>query len=822
MNGMKSRAISLILLLGLFTGIFASCSKGSTDEKNLNLSVNFDGMVFKADTINTAIKGNEIAVYTRDYRDNTGSYQLRIGGSHTDRAVVSVKYSNTVEFGIEYTVISVDTTTNNKSNTPIPVNGFVISLPLEKVSGLKIKKDKEIEVFGFEQIASEYERFDLCTFIPEDKTLTRRVYYVNPVDGINENSNITLLTSKYSVDTELPPGSVAFILRLVATANYRISSIQEGGTIAKGTNALVFIGEYNTMYAKSLFKENVKMYISREERASSYSDISAVVIGEEVYKIGEERTNLESITESGLYFYNSYHTELVTPAREIDFYDVVVVDDIVVYKGAKNTRILIPSNNGVVVAFTGEKAVLAESLSIGDKITTIIVKTRNLPEKYISVNKYIFELNSTNASRSTNNPCVLYTPEYGEATGTDNDGTEIIISDNKVTSVLYARGDTKIPENGYVLSIHNSSTSYKHADKIETGMKCLISLSNSVYSITELDYDGINTVRTSDSLIVYKGVQSTGTNAYGYEVLVSGDGLIIGESTSGNSKIPGGGLVLSGHGKSAKLLSNLYVNGANIILNEVDRSVKIIKSPTLNIQNALNAYENAVKLFEEAKKQFYDIDYTEVQNTLNEISELTEQIGIAINSTDYPEAIRLSEIVKESIDTLGYSMIRSSAVENRAAWYRSYDKSDSEVRAAIEKAAALNINAIYLETWYNGMVIGYSDNKLISHNKTAHGDFDALESFCRIGHEYGIEIHAWVENFFIGTLSYAEANPDSLVSNTVGKHLLDSQGNNYNKTIFGDYVFLNPYDKENRSLVLNIYKEIIENYDIDGIHLDYI
>ena len=83
---MKSRAISLILLLGLFTGIFASCSKGSTDEKNLNLSVNFDGMVFKADTINTAIKGNEIAVYTRDYRDNTGSYQLRIGGSHTDRA----------------------------------------------------------------------------------------------------------------------------------------------------------------------------------------------------------------------------------------------------------------------------------------------------------------------------------------------------------------------------------------------------------------------------------------------------------------------------------------------------------------------------------------------------------------------------------------------------------------------------------------------------------------------------------------------------------------------------------------------------------------
>ena len=35
-------------------------------------------------------------------------------------------------------------------------------------------------------------------------------------------------------------------------------------------------------------------------------------------------------------------------------------------------------------------------------------------------------------------------------------------------------------------------------------------------------------------------------------------------------------------------------------------------------------------------------------------------------------------------------------------------------------------------------------------------------------------------------------------------------------------MFLNPYDRDNRDLILNLYKEIITKYDIDGIHLDYI
>jgi uncharacterized lipoprotein YddW (UPF0748 family) len=177
----------------------------------------------------------------------------------------------------------------------------------------------------------------------------------------------------------------------------------------------------------------------------------------------------------------------------------------------------------------------------------------------------------------------------------------------------------------------------------------------------------------------------------------------------------------------------------------------------LRLRARREQYGTALNKFEDAKKAFYNIDYESVGSKLEEISGLSEKTKKALEKITYPEAINIAFDMNERLDKLQYLMIRSSAVENRAAWYRSSEKSDSEVTAVIEKAAALNINAIYLETWYNGMVIGYSDNKLIKHNKKAHGDFDALGGI--LPHRTSvreIEIHAWVENFFIGTVTTSQ------------------------------------------------------------------
>lgn len=69
----------------------------------------------------------------------------------------------------------------------------------------------------------------------------------------------------------------------------------------------------------------------------------------------------------------------------------------------------------------------------------------------------------------------------------------------------------------------------------------------------------------------------------------------------------------------------------------------------------------------------------------------------------------------------------------------------------------------------------WTDIELISHNTGVHGDYDVLEGFIRIGHEYGLEIHAWVENFFVGTTAQSE---DTLAakSKDLGWRCVDKNG----------------------------------------------
>ncbi|NLY51930.1 MAG: phosphodiester glycosidase family protein [Firmicutes bacterium] len=71
--------------------------------------------------------------------------------------------------------------------------------------------------------------------------------------------------------------------------------------------------------------------------------------------------------------------------------------------------------------------------------------------------------------------------------------------------------------------------------------------------------DGVNRVRYADELIVYTpdSGPTTGTNNYGWEVIVEGNRVIgLGQ---GNSSIPENGYVLSGHGNAGQWLRNLEI-----------------------------------------------------------------------------------------------------------------------------------------------------------------------------------------------------------------------------------------------------------------------
>ena len=90
--------------------------------------------------------------------------------------------------------------------------------------------------------------------------------------------------------------------------------------------------------------------------------------------------------------------------------------------------------------------------------------------------------------------------------------------------------------------------------------------------------------------------------------------------------------------------------------------------------------------------------------------------------------------------------------------------------------------------------------------------FDPLEYFVKEGHRRGLEIHAWLNPYRVTRMGEKEfeAISEKSPAKLHPEYLLKS-GANY---------FFNPALPEVRRLILDGVKEIIENYDVDGIHFD--
>ena len=97
------------------------------------------------------------------------------------------------------------------------------------------------------------------------------------------------------------------------------------------------------------------------------------------------------------------------------------------------------------------------------------------------------------------------------------------------------------------------------------------------FSVTDVRtaVSGYNIARTADSLVVYdNGGTTTGTNDFGREAAVGPDGVVIAvyPNGSGDSPVPEGGFVLSGHGIMDQwLLDNVHVGSVAALSGDVCR-----------------------------------------------------------------------------------------------------------------------------------------------------------------------------------------------------------------------------------------------------------
>lgn len=116
------------------------------------------------------------------------------------------------------------------------------------------------------------------------------------------------------------------------------------------------------------------------------------------------------------------------------------------------------------------------------------------------------------------------------------------------------------------------------------------------------------------------------------------------------------------------------------------------------------------------------------------------------------------------------------------------------------------------DAFYKSNIFPWSKYLTGTQGLAPNNDFDPLEFFIEEAHARGLQLHAWInpyritanksENPYLATRSPAVLNPDLTVKYKDGK------------------LYWNPGEPEARKIVLEGVQEIVDNYDVDGIHID--
>ena len=163
------------------------------------------------------------------------------------------------------------------------------------------------------------------------------------------------------------------------------------------------------------------------------------------------------------------------------------------------------------------------------------------------------------------------------------------------------------------------------------------------------------------------------------------------------------------------------------------------------------------------------------------------------------------------------------------AVYISYIELDDYIKEKDEKTSKNNIismiknvkdnnfNTIILhvrpfsDAIYRSLIFPISNSVLNNENKAPN--YDVLNFFIKEAHKNNINLHAWINPYRISHNTdikrISKKSPAYKFINTSNIKVIKDKG-----------IFYNPASVEVRNLIIKGIKELVENYDIDGVHFD--
>ncbi|MEP0900290.1 family 10 glycosylhydrolase [Nodosilinea sp. FACHB-13] len=141
-----------------------------------------------------------------------------------------------------------------------------------------------------------------------------------------------------------------------------------------------------------------------------------------------------------------------------------------------------------------------------------------------------------------------------------------------------------------------------------------------------------------------------------------------------------------------------------------------------------------------------------------------------------------------------------------------------------DKLAAAGINTVFFETVNAGYTI-YPSQVAPEQNPLTQG-WDPLAAAVDLAHQRGMTLHAWVWVFAAGNQRHNRLlnQPADYPGPIISRHPNWAAYDNSGSLIPGgqDKPFLDPANPEVRSYLTRLMTEIVTNYEVDGLHLDYI
>ena len=364
----------------------------------------------------------------------------------------------------------------------------------------------------------------------------------------------------------------------------------------------------------------------------------------------------------------------------------------------------------------------------------------------------------------------------------------------------------------------NNDLSFKEIDDVK------FYFTNPV-KVTTITVNHSGGYRATNEVVQYDKSNLVNRNEYGYEIAVSSDGLIV--DLGINVDLPEDGFIISGHGNGKEaIMANCrlndkveYIDGKiNIYRDLYTSKVALYKVQIEEIINYINdAYDKCIPLY-------YGSLHSIINKAINELNQIN---SIVFENPDSLKSLITfnDSKIEEYIYEASVLTLDQNAIGNKCFWYDTAKLaglgfSDDSVDA-VDKLLAFvkdeGFNTIYLSVESHGYVLYKSSFlKPMADFYVKDGQYgeykDYLDCITSLAKEYGISIRIWLKAMVAGD---ATDIPDNIPTNYL---CTDISGN----LPLSGHIHFDSTNPEVRGFIKDIYLEIVNNYDVDGVELDYI